>query len=164
MPYLKIRKIKSNDAKTLPEEFRDFIQYIYGGKCLIESDDGAEAQIYMDVPGKMKRAEFDADVGEWCQEHGCSYDLIDQAPEAPSRQYFSENVKLMYPRAKDYETLKKNPNRFNIAKRLWKESWPMEFDESLEEDREDILALYNEYMEELSEWKPVMLKLKYGKK
>lgn len=159
MPYLRIR---AKDEKPLPQQFKEFIQYIYGGKCLIEGQDGSEAQIYLDVPGEMKREEFDGDVQEWCDEHGCSYELINQAPEAPSPQFFSENMKLMYPRMKSYERLAADPRKLETAKRLWKKSWPMPFDEKSEDDREDITLLYNQYMDELSEWKPVMLKLKWN--
>ena len=159
MPYL---NITVKDARSPAREFADFLRYIYGDEAYIEWEKPGEAQIFVNVPGSMKRAEFDSDVQEWCEEHGCSYKLIDQAPEAPSRQYFSENTKLMYPKAKDYEALKKTPKRLQTAKNLWKKNWNTEFDENQEEDREDIVILYNMYMEELAEWKPVVLQLSWN--
>ena len=161
MPYL---DIIVRDAKSLAREFADFLRYIYGDQAYVESEGPGEAQIFVNVPGSLKRSEFEADASEWCDEHGCTYELVNQAPEAPSPQFFSENMKLMYPRAKDYEALKKTPRRLAIAKRLWEKNWGTEFDEESEDDREDIVILFNMLMEEQSEWKPVVLKLKWQNK
>ena len=70
----------------------------------------------------------------------------------------------MYPRIKSWEALVENKRKLEVAKRLWKENWKdVEFDETNPDDQEDMVLLYNEYMEELSEWKPVELKLKFNK-
>lgn len=151
--------IRDRLHSALAKGLRDFLKYIYGGNSVIESYDGEEAIIYVDVPGEMEEEEFRSDVKEWCDEHGCDFDLVDQAPQAPSRQYFSKNMKLMYPRVKSFEKLAEDPRKLAIAKALWKKNWPMPFDETNEDDREDIVLLYNEYMEELSKWKPVIVKL-----
>ncbi len=150
-------KITDNTAK----EFSEFIKYIYGDTCDIDYQSENEAKFTMNVPGQLKKEEFESDVQEWCDEHNCTFELINQAPEAPSPQYFSENMKLMYPRVKDFETLAKNPRKLEAAKRIFKEQWNAEFDPESEDDRDDIVLLWNEYMEELSEWKPVELKLHY---
>ena len=160
MPYL---DIKIKDAKSLPEELREFAEWIYGADCFIESKGENSAQLQLNVPGDLSQEDFESDMKEWCDEHDCVWKLIDQTPEAPSRQYFAKNTKLMYPRAKDYEALNKTPNRMKIALRLWKENWGEGFDPENPDDREDIVALFNEYMDELGEWKPVIVEIKWGK-
>lgn len=158
MPF---NKFITDAQLSLPQEFAEYIKYIYGDTCDIDSENENEAQFTMNVPGDLKREEFESDVQEWCDEHNCSFELINQTPEAPSPQFFSENMKLMYPRMKSYEKLAADERKFDVAKRLFKKSWNQEFDPENEDDREDIVLLYNEYMDELSEWKPIQLKLKF---
>lgn len=155
------RRFCKDAQKDIVKAFKEFIEYIYGGNCAIDSRDEKSADFSMNVPGDLKRAEFEEDIREWCDEHNCDFELIDQAPEAPSRQYFSENLKLMYPRVKNYEVLAKQPRKLEVAKSLFKKSWGQDFNEEDPDDQEDIVILYNEYMDELSEWKPVELRLKF---
>ena len=159
MPY----KYFVEDEKSIPQAFKEYIEYIYDGNCMIESADENEAYFSMNVPGELKREDFENDVQDFCEEHNCSFELINQTPEAPSPQFFSENLKLMYPKVKNFEALKKQDRKFQIAKELWKRNWGnVEFNEEDPDDQEDIVLLYNEYMEDLSEWKPVELKLHYN--
>ena len=163
MPYQKLI-LDSELSEKAVKEFQDYIKHIYGTEvCDVEYGHTNTPEFFMEVPGELSRAEFEDDVKEFCDEHGCTFELIDQAPEAPSRQYFSENMKLMYPSVKNYEILAKDPRKLLKAKDLWKENWDMEFDPESEDDREDIVLLYNEYMEELREWKPVELRLIFPK-
>lgn len=160
MPYLEIRV--ADQAKSLPQEFREFAEYVYGGGAYVESDSPREGQVQLNVPGDMPQAEFESDMEEWCGEHGCSYELVNQTPEAPSPQFFSKNTKLMYPRAKSYEKLEADPKKMETAKRLFKKSWGADFNPEDPDDREDIVILYNMYMDDLGEWKPVVVKLRWG--
>ena len=146
--------------KEIDKEFEEFSKDVFGADTFTKE---GLFQYYMYVPGKLTKAEFEEGMNEFCALHNCAFELIDQAPEAPSRQYFSENMKLMYPTVKDFETLVKNPRKFELAKDLFKESWGQEFNEESEDDREDIVLLYNEYIEELREWKPVEVKLIFPK-
>lgn len=144
------------DNSQIVKEFQDYIKYIYGTDvCDVENPNSENPRFFIEVPGELKRVEFEDDVKEFCEKHNCSFELIDQAPDAPSRQFFSENMKLMYPDVKSYEMLEKQPRKLRVAKDIFKEQWGAEFDPESEEDREDIVLLYNEYMEELREWKPV---------
>lgn len=164
MPYKGFIGDSIKDEKSLAQQFKEYIKYIYDGNCNVESESENEARLSMNVPGDLKREDFESDVQEWCDEHNCSYELINQAPEAPSPQFFSENMKLMYPRIKTWEKLKSDERKLNIAKTLWKKNWVnVPFDENNPDDQEDMVLLYNEYMEELSEWKPVELKLIFKK-
>ena len=158
MPYLEIRV--KDAPKSLAREFKEFAEYVYGGGAFVESESPNEAQIQINVPGDMAQAEFESDMAEWCEEHGCSYELVNQTPEAPSPQFFSKNMKLMYPRMKDYERLASDPKKLETAKKLFRKSWGAEFNPEDPDDREDIVILYNMYMDDLSEWKPVVLKLR----
>lgn len=160
MPYRHF----TTDEKSIPQAFKEYIEYIYDGNCMIDSIDENEAYFSMNVPGELRREDFENDVQDFCEEHNCSFELINQTPEAPSPQYFSENLKLMYPRVKNFEALKKQDRKFQVAKELWKKNWgTVEFNEEDPDDQEDIVLLYNEYMEELAEWKPVELKLTFNK-
>ena len=150
------------DDKSIAKAFVDYIEYIYGGNCMIDDQDEEGAHFSMNVPGSLKREDFENDVQDFCEEHNCSFELVNQTPEAPSPQFFSENMKLMYPRAKNYEALAKNPQKLEKAKILFKQSWDQDFNEEDEDDKEDLVLLWNEYMEELSEWKPVEVKLHYN--
>ncbi len=138
------------------KEFIEFAKDVFGADNPKAEGDH---QYYMYIPGELKKAEFEEGMKEICERLGCTYELIDQAPEAPSRQYFSENMKLMYPDVKNYDILAKNERKLELAKELFKEAWGQEFDPTSEDDKEDIVLLYNEYMEELREWKPVEVKL-----
>lgn len=150
------------DNKSIAKAFIDYIEYIYGGNCMIDDQDEEGVHLSMNVPGDLKREDFENDVQDFCEEHNCSFELVNQAPNAPSPQFFSENMKLMYPRVKNYEALAKDPRKLEKAKVLFKQSWNQEFNEEDEDDKEDIVLLWNEYMEELSEWKPVEVKLHYN--
>lgn len=150
------------DNKSIAKAFIDYIEYIYGGNCMIDDQDEEGVHLSMNVPGDLKREDFENDVQDFCEEHNCTFELVNQAPNAPSPQYFSENMKLMYPRVKNYEALAKDPRKLEKAKVLFKQSWNQEFNEEDEDDKEDIVLLWNEYMEELSEWKPVEVKLHYN--
>lgn len=150
------------DNKSIAKAFIDYIEYIYGGNCMIDDQDEEGVHFSMNVPGDLKREDFENDVQDFCEEHNCTFELVNQAPNAPSPQFFSENMKLMYPRVKNYEALAKDPRKLEKAKVLFKQSWNQEFNEEDEDDKEDIVLLWNEYMEELSEWKPVEVKLHYN--
>lgn len=163
MPFNEFKESSIADASPLgrlASDFADFMAYIYGGNGVVESQSDKDATVYVDVPGDMRQETFESDAKEWCDEHGCSYELVNQAPQAPSPQFFMKNTKLLYPRKKDYEALAKDPRTLETAKRLWKKNWSMPFDETDPDDQEDIVLLYNSYMDELSEWKPVIVKLK----
>lgn len=160
----KIKNVKIVDSsKDVAKEFAEYIKYIYGDICDIDYAADEEAKFTMYVPGELKREEFESDVQEFCDEHECSFELVNQTPEAPSAQYFSENMKLMYPSVKSYEVLAKDPRKLEAAKEIFKEQWEADFDENSEDDREDIVLLWNEHMEEQREWKPVELKLHFKK-
>ena len=148
--------IKDEDPKTIEREFKQFAEDVFGAKQFKKE---APLQYSMYIPGEMKRAEFEEGMNEFCKDHNLNYELIDQAPEAPSRQYFSENLKLLYPDVKSYEVLEKNKRKLERAKELFKAQWNQEFDPEDEDDKEDIVLLYNEYIEELREWKIVEVKL-----
>lgn len=149
------------DSNSVVKEFKDYIEYIYGGNCAIDSQDDEEAHFSMNVPGDLKRDDFESDVKDFCDEHNCTFELINQTPEAPSPQFFSENLRLMYPRVKNYEALVKQDRKFERAKELFKKSWGADFDPESEDDRDDLVLLWNMYMDELSEWKPVEVKLHF---
>lgn len=144
------------DEEVVDKEFTEFAKDVFGADNVKKE---GTLQYYMYVPGRLKKAEFEEGMNEFCERLGCSYELIDQTPEAPSRQYFSENMKLMYPDVKKYEILANNERKLELAKELFKEAWGQEFDPESEDDKEDIVLLYNEYMEELREWKPVEVRL-----
>ena len=163
MPYFKFIINDSEDHALVAKQLKRFLEHIYDVQALsISPEDENEIFIDMYVPGRLKRAEFEEDMNEFCNQHNCSFELVNQAPEAPSPQYFSENMRLMYPRVKKYEDFAKNPKKLEIAKRLWKENWGnVPFDETSLDDQEDMVLLYNMYMDEMSEWKPVWIKLKF---
>lgn len=151
--------LKDESSDVIDKEFKEFCQDVFGAERFFKEDD---MQYSMYVPGKLTRAEFDEGMIEFCDRYGLNYELVDQAPGAPSRQYFSENMKLMYPAIKDYENLIKNEGKFRIAKKLFKQQWNQEFNPEDEDDREDIVLLFNEYMEEQREWKLVEVHLIKG--
>ena len=166
MPCNEFTYVKDANPKEIVSAFKRFMKEIYDAQNIVVDDMSNEsANVSLQVPGRLSRAEFEDDMAEFCDKYNCSYELVDLAPEAPSRQYFSENMKLMYPDVKSWEILKKNPQKLGLAKELWKKNWEgVPFDENNPDDQEDIVILYNMYMEELREWKPVEVKLIFNKK
>lgn len=152
------RDIRDADPKEryMDIEFTQFMEDVVNAKRVHKEK---PFQYHMYVPGDLNRADFEEAVQEFCDRENCSYSLINQAPEAPSPQFYSENMKLMYPTVKDYEALKKNPKKLDIAKHLFEKQWNQKFDENNQDDIDDLVLLYNEYVEELREWKPVEVKL-----
>ena len=159
---VKVKRAEGSEMARLARKFEEYIKWIYGGTAARESklhDDWCEVHIW--VPSKVTRPELESDIGDFCAENGCEFSLSNLTPGAPSPQYFSENLKLKYAKKKDFEALAKKESDLEIAKSLFKKSWGAEFDPENEDDREDIVLLYNEYMDELAEWNEALVRLQF---
>lgn len=144
------------------KELAAFLRNEYGGEAIAEKPNKGYGQVYAYVPGTLEREEFEAVLAPWCESHDCEYVLMNQTPQAPSPQIFSKGTKLMYPKADNYEALT-NPKRagdLKIAKALWQKHYNTEFDPNNPDDKKVIVTLFNEYMDELSKWKPVLIRIK----
>ena len=161
MPYKHFVGDKVSNGEII-RKFKEYIQYIYDGQIALDDRDESSAHFSMHVPGELQREDFENDVQDFCEEYGCTFELVNQAPNAPSPQFFPSNLKLMYPKIKSYEKLKEDPRKYAAALDLWKKNWTMDFNEEDPDDQEDLVLLYNEYIDELTEWKPVELILHFG--
>ena len=141
------------------KEFKTYINWIYNAQIALDDRNENSAHFSMHVPSELTREEFEEDVQEFCDEHNCTFELINQAPNAPSPQFFPMNTKLMYPTIKNYDKLKSDERLFEAALDFWKKNWDMPFNEEDPDDQEELVNLYNEYVEGLREWKPVELRL-----
>ena len=146
------------NKEYIEKEFKEFVETLYDHTPTIEDRPfGFYSWFY--VPGEISQEEFEEDMKEFCDRYGARFELVDQAPEAPSRQYFLKNMKLVFPSVKNFEILSKNPNKLELAKKLFKLNWNQSPNLELEEDQEDLVLLYNMHMEELREWKLVLVNI-----
>lgn len=144
----------------LIKEFREFVEVCYDNPATLFQRKLESLFFFFYVPGDYTEADFREDMEEFCDRfEGVSYELVDQAPMSPSRQFFIKNTKLVYPSVKDFEILSKNKDKLKDAIRWFKQQLNAEPDLLNEDDQEDLVLIYNEQMEELREWKPVQVKL-----
>lgn len=149
----------ADEITKIVKAFKNYMNWIYSAEIQLDDRDENSAHFSMHVPSELTREEFEEDVQEFCDDHNCTFELINQTPNAPSPQFFPMNTKLMYPKIKNYEKLKEDPRKYEAALSFWKKNWDMPFNEEDPDDQEDLVLLYNEYVENLTKWKPVELKL-----